>query len=193
MVKVCLCKHVANLQRGSRRDWKEEKYVNRPVDNLCAKCSIKFLPSMTNVLKTCRVSNLENSMTTWWVNMKQTKEKKKEGRSEGNKGIPINYIQAHLLFPQWQCSKSPITISIAINYDQCAYDKSQYIQTIQQSEAMIGKPIIKSCTLLKTHTMGYSPTTPIFGGTWGALPQHRKPRYASIPQNRSMLCHAPPL
>lgn len=55
--------------------------------------------------------------------------------------------------------------------------------TIQQSDTMIGKPIIKSCNLLKTHTMGtpqqhqyllehggHSPTTPIFVGTWGALP-----------------------
>jgi hypothetical protein len=56
---------------------------------------------MTNVLKTCRESNLENPMTTCVNNnVKQTKERKKEGTREGNTGITINYIQAHLLFPQ---------------------------------------------------------------------------------------------
>jgi hypothetical protein len=64
--------------------------------------------------------------------------------------------------------------------------------TIQQSDAMIGKPIIKSTTLLKTHTMG-TPQRHQYLVEHGGTTQHRKPRYASLPQNRSMLCHAPPL
>ncbi len=109
-------------------------------------------------------------------------------------GIPINYIQAHLLFPQWQCSiKSPITIGNSHQLWPMRLLQKPIHTTIQQWDAMIGKPIIISSTLLKTHTMGTPQQHQYLLEHWGGgTPQHRKPTYASLPQNRSMLCQGKP-